>query len=290
MGLFFAGLSSLLYVVLDVLRKLLGEQLAAPLIALALNVGALPVYVGALLLTEPGRVDGTFVLVATLLAGTQAFASLLYIQAVTLSPFSLTVPYLSFTPVVSAVVALVLLHEAPHMIGLVGIALVAGGAAILQAAGQAQLRRLLFAPLSEPGSWRMLVVAVLWGVTSPLNKIAIAHGSEALLACWIAAGSALFLGLWWKLFHRSRNIATSASFSLSTLALLTLAAFVVGGAVLCQFFAYREALVAYVETIKRFGSLLTVLIGAVAFGEKGLAQRLPAATMMTFGVVCLVWQ
>ena len=289
MGLLFASLSSLLYVALDVLRKLLGEQLAAPLIAMALLGGALPVYVGTLLITGPGMWDGTFVMVATLLAGLQALASVLYIQAVTLSPFSLTIPYLSFTPVVSAVVALVLLHEVPQWVGVIGIVLVAGGAVALQVEGQVRLRALLWAPFAEPGSWRMLLVAVLWGVAGPLSKIAIAHGSEALLACWIAGGGVLLLGLWWKI-SRAEEAQGKAPFSLRTLFLLVLAAFVVGGAVLCEFFAYREVLVAYVETIKRFGSLLTVLIGVLMFGEEGFSRRLPAAAVMTLGVVCLVWQ
>ncbi len=108
MGLLFASLSSLFYVALDVLRKLLGQKMAAVPVAIGLNLGALPVYIGALIATGPGAGDGIFVMVATLLAGTQAVASLLYVQAVTLSPLSLTVPYLSLTPVVSALVALVM--------------------------------------------------------------------------------------------------------------------------------------------------------------------------------------
>jgi drug/metabolite transporter (DMT)-like permease len=211
----------------------------------------------------------------------------LYVQAVTLSPLSLTGPYLSFTPVVSALVAMVVLNEVPNLLGAVGIALVAGGALILQAEDREPLRTLVLAPLSEPGSWRMLLVATLWGVTTPLNKIAIAHGSEALLACWIAAGSVLLLGVWWGL---TTHDPLQEPLSLRTVVLLALAALVVGGAVLCQFFAYRELLVAYVETVKRFGSLLTVLIGTVAFGEKGLTRRLPAATLMAIGVLCLIWR
>jgi hypothetical protein len=189
MGLLFASLSSLLYVALDVLRKLLGRKMAAVPVAMGLNMGALPVYIGALVATGPNTWDGTFAAVATLLAGTQAIASLLYVQAVMLSPLSLTVPYLSLTPVVSALVALVMVNEVPHLLGAGGIVLVAGGTLALQADDHAQFRTLVVAPFSEPGSWRMLIVAVLWGVTTPLDKIAIAHGSEALRAGWIAVGS-----------------------------------------------------------------------------------------------------
>ena len=289
MGLLFASLSSLFYVALDVFRKLLGWRMAAVSVAIGLNLGALPVYIGALIATGSGAWDGTFAAVATLLAGTQAIASLLYVQAVTLSPLSLTVPYLSLTPVVSALVALVMVNEVPHLLGAVGIVLVAGGTLALQADDHAQFRTLVSAPFSEPGSWRMLLVAVLWGITTPLNKIAITHGSEALLACWIAAGSSALLGVWWGLGIAGRTPAQEP-FSLRTASLLALAALLVAGAVLCQFFAYRELLVAYVETIKRFGSLLTVVIGTLAFGEEGLARRLPAAAVMAVGVVCLVWR
>lgn len=289
MGLLFAALSSLFYVVLDVLRKLLGRKMTALPVATGLNLGALPVYIGAMAATGTGLWDGTFALVATLLASTQAIASLLYVQAVTLSPLSLTVPYLSLTPVVSALVAFVMLHEAPHLLGAVGIVLVAGGALALQADDHARFRTLVFAPFSEPGSWRMLLVAIIWGVTTPLNKIAIAHGSEALLACWISVGAAALLGVWWGM-SLARHPPAQELFSLRTASLLALAALVMAGAVLCQFFAYREMLVAYVETIKRFGSLLTVIIGTVVFGEEGLTRRLPAATVMAVGVACLVWR
>ncbi len=289
MGLLFASLSSLFYVALDVLRKLLGQKMAAVPVAIGLNLGALPVYIGALAATGPNTWDGTFAAVASLLAGTQAVASLLYVEAVTLSPLSLTVPYLSLTPVVSALVALVMVNEVPHLLGAVGIVLVAGGTLALQADDHTQFRTLVFAPFSEPGSWRMLIVAVLWGITTPLNKIAIAHGSEALLAGWIAVGSTALLGVWWG-FGMAGRLQAQEPFSLQTASLLALAALLVAGAVLCQFFAYREMLVAYVETIKRFGSLLTVLIGTLAFGEEGLARRLPAAAVMAVGVVCLVWR
>jgi drug/metabolite transporter (DMT)-like permease len=289
MGLLFASLSSLLYVALDVLRKLLGQKMAAVPVAIGLNLGALPVYMGALAATGPNTWDGTFAVVASILAGTQAVASLLYVQAVTLSPLSLTVPYLSLTPVVSALVAWVLVNEVPHLLGAIGIMLVAGGTLILHADDHAQLHTLVFAPFSEPGSWRMLIVAVLWGVTTPLNKIAIAHGSEALLAGWIASGSAALLGVCWGL-GMDKHAPAHERFSLRTASLLLLAAFVVAGALLSQLFAYREMFVAYVETIKRFGSLLTVFIGALVFGEEGLARRLPAAALMTFGVLCIGWR
>ena len=65
-------------------------------------------------------------------------ASILYVQAVNLSPLSLTIPYLGFTPVVVTVLAYPLLGEVPALqvrrSGLIGIALVVMGAIALNLA------------------------------------------------------------------------------------------------------------------------------------------------------------
>lgn len=288
MGLLFALLSTLCFVVLDLLRKVLSQRLPAVVIAIGINLGAGGVFGVVLVLSGGSRWDEIFVALASLRALAHAAASLLFVQAVSLSPLSLTMPYLAFTPVVATGVAAVVLREVPNLQGLIGIGLVGSGALALHAGREASWRTLITAPLYEPGSWRMLQVAAIWGTTSSLDKIAIGHGSEALLAFWIAVGSALVLAAarWtgmvegrsaWKTDHKRQQ----------TLLLLCGAAAAAGGAVLFQLFAYRELFVAYVATIKRSGSLLSVVIGAVIFDEDGLSQRLPAAVLMTLGVVVL---
>jgi drug/metabolite transporter (DMT)-like permease len=65
--------------------------------------------------------------------------------------------------------------------------------------------------------------------------------------------------------------------------LLAVAAVVGAVAVLAQFYAYRYLLVAYVESVKRAGGLLSVLIGFAFFGEEGLVYRIPAALIILSG-------
>jgi drug/metabolite transporter (DMT)-like permease len=132
----------------------------------------------------------------------------------------------------------------------------------------------------------MLLVAVIWGTTTSLDKIAIQHGSEALLAFSLSAGCALLLlgarmtGLGLREAKDDESLSWNSH---ETLPFLLLAAFAAAAAVLCQFFAYRELLVAYVETIKRAGGLLSILIGVFGFREGGLASRVPAAVLMLIG-------
>jgi len=70
--------------------------------------------------------------------------------------------------------------------------------------------------------------------------------------------------------------------------LLCAAALATAGALLFEFLAYRELLVAYVETIRRSGSVLSVIAGAVIFKEEQLSRRLPAAAIMVLGVALVL--
>jgi drug/metabolite transporter (DMT)-like permease len=285
MGLALAIISSLSYVALDVLRKLLGQRLTTAQIVIGINLGAASVFLAVLALSGIGDWDFTFVAVASVETITYTIASILYVQAVTLSPLSLTIPYLGFTPVVSAGVACLVLGEVPRIQGFIGIGLVVMGTVALHLEEDNRFADLLTAPLRQPGSWRMLVVASIWGTTTSLDKIAIAHASEALLAFFLASGSALILvGARFAGLLDERNDARMKN---RASLLLCISALVSGAAVLCQFLAYRELLVAYVETIKRAGGLASVIIGALVFHEGGLSRRLPAAAVIAMGIIMI---
>ena len=287
MGVLLACLASAFFLTLDVLRKVLGARLNAVDIVIGINVGAATVFAAVLALSGIGDWDSTFLLLAAVESVTFTVASLLYVRAVTVSPLSLTIPYLAFTPVVSAVVAVAVLGDMPGFTGFLGIFLVVLGAVLLHRGEGASLTSLLRAPFNETGSWMMLLVALIWGTTTSIDKVAIRHGSEALLAFSLTAGSSIILLV-------VRQLRTQPRFSVSertgrkTLGLLALAALVGAAAVLCQFFAYREMFVAYVETIKRAGGLASVVIGVFVFKEGGFASRFPAAALMVIGIMLIL--
>jgi uncharacterized membrane protein len=52
--------------------------------------------------------------------------------------------------------------------------------------------------------------------------------------------------------------------------------------------AIQLTLVSYVIAIKRSGMLLSVLIGVIFFGERGLRQRLAGALLMSLGVALIL--
>lgn len=56
-----------------------------------------------------------------------------------------------------------------------------------------------------------------------------------------------------------------------------------------QLGALRLAPAAYVNSIRRTSALFSVVLGSVAFGERGVGQRLTAAIITLAGVVCLLF-
>jgi len=291
MGLLLAALAALSFVILDVLRKILGKRLPTAVIVIGINFGSALVFLVVLSVRGGWEYDSIFVLIAAVEAITFTVASILYVQSVTLSPLSLTIPYLSFTPAISALIGVFVLGEVPGLRGFAGIALVVVGALLLHTGKGSRFRDLLHAPLKEPGSWRMLVVAGIFGVTTVLDKVAIRHGSEPLLGLALTLGSSVILVC--AVLLRS-SVLPSGKLSESEERkpwkepLLYLAALVAGVAVLSQFFAYSYLFVSYVETIKRAGGLFSVLIGVVIFREGNLSRRLPAAGLMVIGIVLII--
>lgn len=287
MGILLAALASLCFVTLDVLRKLLGPRLSAVDIVIGINLGAAVVFGLLLASYDSHSFDVTFLVLAAVESVTYTIASLLYVRAVTVSPLSLTVPYLAFTPVVAALTALLVLGETPSWTGLLGISLVVTGAVALHTGTERNIGRLFTAPFREPGSWMMLLVALIWGTTTSIDKVAIRHGSEVLLAFSLTVGSSLIL-LAVRTLKPAREVESSEFGRQSRLALLALASLAAAAAVLCQFYAYRELLVAYVETIKRAGGLASLLIGVFCFKEGGFANRFPAAALMLTGIALIM--
>lgn len=279
-----AVVASLGFVLLDVLRRILGRRLATWKVVAGINAGAGLLLLLALLLEGVPAFDVVFVLLASLEAVSFAVTSFLYVQAVKLSPLSLTIPYLSFTPLVSALTAWGLLGEVPPWQGWVGILLLLAGGILLHGGDGSSWLRLCLAPLREPGSRRMLIVAAVWGVTTSVDKLAIQHGSEALLGTWMSLGGALLILLFRPRFGDTSKPPQEAR----SVGLLAMAALVGGVAVLAQFYAYRTTLVAYVEAVKRAGGFLSALVGVVAFREGRFRHRIPAAALMLLGVLLIL--
>ncbi len=234
-------------------------------------------------LLEPLPLDGAFWLVLAVSAPLEVWAMFLYLRALALSPLSLTAPLLAWTPVFSAGFSALTLGEVPGAAGLAGVLLVSAGSWLLYSRPGCGALETLRAVGCDRGARLVLVVALVFSLTSALGKLGLAHSSAVVfgpfyvlaLACCLAAVAA-------------------ARGELRTLALalrpnpwfLGIGAGVAAMTAL-HFAALELTKVAYLLAVKRSSLLASVAVGRVFFGERGLGRRLPGAALMLAGVLLL---
>jgi drug/metabolite transporter (DMT)-like permease len=272
---------------LDTCRKVLAHHLHPVALVVFLTLGQLPLFAFWLV------VDGQYTILpgygwpAALSIVLNTLANLLFIRAVQLSPLSLTVPYLSLTPVFTTLMGLLILHEAPTLQQTCGILFVVCGALSLHAegAGRGRLLRTWQAFTRERGSVLMTGVALLWSITAPLDKLATARSTVALHALVLNGGIAL--GLFLVLAARQRVSELHAA--KGQLGLL-LGAIICGTAALgLELMALQRLLVALVNVIKRaIGLVAAVGLGHLVFAETLTFQKLRAIGLMTVGIVLIL--
>ena len=119
---------------------------------------------------------------------------ILYIKSLQVSPLSLTLPFLSLTPVFLILISYLILGEKVSFRGGTGIILLAAGSYLLNLH---EVRKGLFEPFRavarEKGSVMMIGVAVIYSVTSSLGKMAIEHSSPLFFGVTYFVAMTIFL-------------------------------------------------------------------------------------------------
>lgn len=292
----------------DVARKHIGKDMTATAAVAGVMLMEMPFILPFLGITEAGMapeqgnplVDLVFsgipspgIEYAALLGASitlNLLANFLFLRAVQLSPLSLTTPYLSFTPVFTALTGFIFFSEQPTAVGLVGILVVCLGAFFLNPGNKDEG---ILAPLkalwTERGSFYMLVVAVIWSITPPIDKAA----STRTSFLWHTGSLALGIGVMfaagriWK-DGNVRELWEELKLHPGWLAISGFFAF---GAMVLQLASYEFVDMAYVETVKRaVGVTAAMLAGWLFFGEKDIGQRLLGAAVMVLGVALVVFE
>lgn len=205
----------------------------------------------------------------------EVVATVLYMAAIRSSPLSLTLPFLSFTPLFLVLTGLWVLGERPGPWGLVGIGLVVGGGYLLNLGGGplGPLR----AMRRERGSWMMLIVAGLYAWTSAMGKRALLLSHPFFFGPLYVTLLTLCLGfgVGWKGLRRpplGQGLA-------------------IGGMMALMFTSHWIAITlvdaSYMIAVKRTSPLFGVLYGGLALGEGEFGKRLLATALMVVGVVLI---
>ncbi len=263
--------SSLAWTTLDALRKELVRHLPPAAAASALALGQAPLFALWAAASGSWQVETGWLAPGLGTIALNTAAILLFFSALRTAPLSRTIPLLALTPVCAALVSRVLLGELPAPRPLAGIALVVMGTlALTWREGGPRLER---------GSVMMATVALLWSITSVLDKRALTYAPvpmHALLQC-LGAGSLVAL-------VAARDLPDAAARRAATPTLVR-ALVVSATALALQFLALKLALVGLLEAVKRgVGVLGAVVLGRLAFGEDVAPRQLVAALVIVAGV------
>jgi drug/metabolite transporter (DMT)-like permease len=211
----------------------------------------------------------------------------LYTKALKISPLSLTLPFLSLTPLFLIFVSYVILGEKVSLWGGLGILLIASGSYTLNIS---KIKEGLFEPLraitSEKGSILMIGVAFIYSITSSLGKMAIEHSSPLFFgATYFTAIALIFTPI--ALFNKRGEAGPSIGRQVFPHALILPGIFY-SIMVVSHMVAMSIAKVAYVISVKRMSLLIGVFYGYLFFKEKNIRERLFGAMLMFIGFLMVV--
>ncbi|MCC6208246.1 MAG: DMT family transporter [Gammaproteobacteria bacterium] len=236
----------------------------------------------------PASLPPAFWIGMLVLAPLELGAMWLYVRAIRDSPLYLTLPYVSFTPVFNVLTGYLFLGETISTRGFSGILLVVLGTWLLNVDRSAQgFLRAGFAPLRaitrERGSREMLIVAVVYAVTSALGKQVMGYATPESFGAFYF----VFIG----------GIVLAATLVLRPAGLRALARrplplLLVGGMmavmVVTHFIAIAAVEVAYFLAVKRSSLIFAILFAMVLFHERPSGRHLLASVLMVAGVALIL--
>lgn len=222
-----------------------------------------------------------------LLSGTlHTGATIFYMKAFKSGDISLTFPMINFTPITLLVTSPIFLGEFPSVPGLLGILSITIGAYILgiKAAGRGPL-----APFKElfksPGPRYMLLVAVIWGFTGNFDKIGVESSSPIFWAFSLNLFMTLILFPFYiRPLIKERKQLKKIVIPLCLTSLCSI------GSTVTHFYAIKLILVTYLVSIKRIGTLFSILLGFLFFKEKNIKSRLAGSLIMVAGALLVIFK
>jgi drug/metabolite transporter (DMT)-like permease len=270
----------------DALTKRFFSNLSPLMMGLARLGYALPWLLAALFFIPWVIPDTTFWFCIAIGLPMEALAFYCYMKALKVSPLSLTVPFLAFTPGFIILTGWIILGEEISPGGFCGIILIIVGAYFLNLS---KTRYGLLAPLMaifrEPGSRLMLLVSFIYAFTSTIGKLAIIHSNPYFFGITYNMALAMLMTLFLP--------AAANAEPVKNLVRRPLIGLILGALVATTIFSHMLAIsmtnVAYMISLKRTSILFGVLYGALWFKEEKIAERLTGAIIMISGVFIIGW-
>lgn len=207
----------------------------------------------------------------------------LFLRAINIGPISVTLPLLAFTPVFTLVSSFVILGENVSFHAGLGIFMVTIGAYIMNLGALSQgILGPIRALLSSPASRKMLLVALIWSVTSVLGrKGATLHGP---IQYGFTIETLILIGFIIIALFRRRIGLSRYEISKTYIPWFCLGFVLMAMAQVTHFVALSMAPAPYMISVKRLSLVFGVILGWIFFKETEIRFRLAGTIIMISGV------
>lgn len=281
--LFLSLLTALSVAIRDIFVKIYSKKLSPVAIGAAELFWSLPLLIAGSIFIPVPQLDSVFWWAFIISLPINWTAYILYLYAIKLSPLSLTVPFLSFTPVFMILTGYFILDETVNLFGITGIILIVTGSYFLNFDRK---RNGYFSPITsiskEKGAWLMLLVAFIFSFAAVIGKQGIIHSSPLFFTFtfFIAFNSSLLAGMY--LFKRTEAgglwVNRKKGFVLGPL-LFAHVSF--------HGLAISTCTASYMIAVKRSSVIFTILLSWFFLKEKNFRFRF-LGTLIMFGGVLLI--
>jgi drug/metabolite transporter (DMT)-like permease len=268
----------------DALSKKAAARQSAYLISFSRWIFAMPVLTLVTFQAEiPLSISRETIIYILILIPLEILAMILYVKAIAKYDLSLTVPLLSLTPLFLLVTGYLFLGETITPFGIAGVLVLLFGIYLMNVS---TFRDGLLAPirtvLTNQGSLLVIIVAVIYTVTSTLGKKVVLLTSPAFFSFWYIL--ILSIGIIPVIYFKGESpLHVVKNFKINFL-IGTL----VGLSAYTLFTAYSYAPIAYVIAVKRTSIVFSVLLGRLVFHEPAFGKRTLGAGLAFIGVVLMM--
>jgi uncharacterized membrane protein len=247
---------------------------------------ALPFLCASFVFIPIPALDSIFFLAFIAALPLEVTATVLYVKALKASPLSLTVPFLSLTPIFLIVVPYLIIGETISFPGVAGVLMIAIGGYTLNIK---EATKGFLAPLmaigKERGSLYMIIVALIYSVTATLGKLAIQHSSPLFfgIVYYSALAGAMTPLALFKNCEKEGVMPCRDAVRASILP-----GFCHATSIGAHMIAISLTQVAYMISVKRLSLLIGVVFGYLFFKEANIRERLFGTLLMIIGFALIV--
>ncbi len=265
----------------DAFTKYFFSDLKLEEVVLLRLLTSLPFLVFPLLFIKWPHLGRDFWVTLAVLLPLEIVAFFLYMEAIRISPLSLTIPFLAFTPLFMVITGFFVLGETLSFWGVLGIFLVVVGAYVIHFERDCSFWQPFKNIMREKGSLLMLVVSLIYSVTSVLGKRCVLLSDPVFFGLFyypfVSVVGSIFILLKSKDF-RWRRIFSFKSF---------LVGFFQSVSILTHMIAISLVEAAYMIAVKRTSLLFSVLYGKILLGEHHFLSRFIGSLLMFVGCILI---